>query len=228
MLHIKRKPSLLILGTLLAGACLAAAVTVCAGQVSAPETVMVISADGTVITAPMVAAADGTTLQPAAGTPNAVAPKAVTGIYTSEGVWTFGAPPNASGDYPLLLNGSNANGGFAGMLQVTNGNLYAMIKSGGFWVRWAAAWLPAGKPAQGTVAAKLAIAMLLPQTPDNSPAGTVIAKATVTMSPATAPFTGPLVSTNPLYTFQGSNIVLSRALTAADDGTHNAVATAVQ
>jgi hypothetical protein len=196
----------------------AGAAAVWAGQVSAPVTATVISADGT-------------TLHPSAAAPNAVTPRAATGIYTSEGMWTFGTPPNAGGDYPLLLNGSNANGGFADMLQVTNGNLYAMQKNGAYWVRWAptAAWLSAGKPAEGTAGVKTVITPASAKSPDNSPAGTVVAKVTVTMSPASAQFTGPLVSSNPFYRFQGSDIVLSRALTAADKGTtHDTMITAVQ
>jgi hypothetical protein len=51
-------------------------------------------------------------------------------IITAEGTWTFGSTTRASGDYPLLLNGSTANGGWAASLQVTNGNLYAFAKSG--------------------------------------------------------------------------------------------------
>jgi len=183
-----------------------------------------------------VVSSDGTTLAPSAAAPQlaplaAIGAAAVTGIYTSEGVWTFGKPPNASGDYPLLLNGSNANGGWAGELQVTNGNLYARQKSGPYWVRWPAssAWFAAAAaPVEGTVATAITLALAVPKIPDNSPAGTLVAKATVTMSPAGATFTGPLVSTNPLYTVQGTDIVLSRAATPADDGLHTATITAVQ
>ena len=80
-------------------------------------------------------------------------------------------------------------------------------------------------PAEGTVAKSVALAVLLPKIPDNSPAGTIVATATVTMSPAAAKFTGPLVSNNPLYIGQGANVVLSRALTQADDQPNPVTAT---
>src|SRR5271168_4301088 len=194
---------------------------VAAATVSTPLTVTVVSSDGTTL-GPAASPAD---IGPAA------APAAIDGIYTAEGVWTFGTPPDASGDYPLLLDGSNANGGWADLLQVTNGNLYARQKSGPYWVRWPAssAWFAAAAaPVEGTVATAITLALAVPKIPDNSPAGTLVAKATVTMSPAGATFTGPLVSTNPLYTVQGTDIVLSRAATPADDGLHTATITAVQ
>ena len=43
--------------------------------------------------------------------------------------------------------------------------------------------------------------------PDNAPAGTVLATVKVTMSRSDAPFTGRLVSSNPLYTFRHMNVV---------------------
>ena len=106
-------------------------------------------------------------------------------------------------------------------LQVTNGNLYAKTKAGKFSVRWPAgtSWVAAAAPVEGTAATAVSLAVVLPQIPDNSPAGTLVAKAAVTMTPAGATFTGPLVSSDPLFTAQGANIVLSRAVTPADDGT---------
>src|SRR6202040_3414282 len=52
----------------------------------------------------------------------------------------------------------------------------------------------------------------------NAPAGTVLATVEVTMSPPGAPFLGALVSSNPLFTFRGMNVVLARAYTRADNG----------
>jgi hypothetical protein len=179
---------------------------------------MVVSADGTIVTPSTTVAAGARDASPAA--------KEIT---TAEGVWTFGTPANASGDYPILLNGSNANGGRAALLQVTNGHLYAQQKAGQYWVRYSAAWTAAGAPVEGTQATAITLAVALPRIPDNSPAGTVIAKANVTMSPAGAKFTGPLVSGNPLFKANGVNIVLSRALQPTDDGApFNTVITAVQ
>ena len=190
------------------------------GQVSAPVTIDVVSADGTTLAPPAPpSAADANVSNPGAAT-------AAKGITTVEGLWTFGTPPDAAGDYPVLLNGSNApnsanGGGFAVRLQVTNGNLYAKTKAGKFSVRWPAgtSWVASAAPAEGTAATAVSLAVVLPQILDNSPAGTLVATAAVTMTPAGATFTGPLVSSNPLFTAQGANIVLSRAVTPADDGT---------
>ena len=61
--------------------------------------------------------------------------------------------------------------------------------------------------------------------PDNSPAGTAVAMATVKYSDGSK---GPcyLTSSDSMLTGNGCNIVTARALTKADDGTHNAVITA--
>lgn len=187
-----------------------------AGQASTTQSVKVVSGDGTIMRPPVIPADDTTLAPPLA--PQAAA-AAVSGITTDEGLWTFGTPAYASGDYPLLINGSAA--GWAISLQVTNGKVYAKQNNGNIFVRWSpqAAWLlAAAAPVEGTVAAKLTLAVVLPKIPDNSPAGTVIAKATVAMSPAGAKFTGPLVSSNPLFVGNGANVVLARTLTAADDG----------
>jgi hypothetical protein len=193
-----------------------------AGTVSTVATVTVVSADGTILV-PSAAHVDNAT---------GVSP-AVAGITTAEGLWTFGTPPNASGDYPLLLNGSNApnanGGGFADLLQVTNGSLYARQKSGQYWVRYNAGWhAAAAAPAQGVEASAVALTVLLPKIPDNAPAGTVIATAQVTMSPPGAKFPGALVSSNPLFAARGTDVVLARALTAADDAAVHATITTVQ
>jgi hypothetical protein len=125
--------------------------------------VVVISHDGTIITAQTTPADVG---------PQAAAPAAGQ-IWTAEGAWTVGAPANASGDYPILLNGSNANGGFADLLQVTNGELYAQQKNGTYWVRWNAAWFAGtAAPVEGTRATAVSLTVTLPKIPDNAPAGT--------------------------------------------------------
>lgn len=188
-----------------------------AGSVSTTGSVLIVSGDGTVITPAAIAAA---------------APQVSAGrwIVTTEGTWTFGTPANASGDFPLLLNGSHANGGMAALLEVLNGKLYALTKSGGYWLRWNSAWLDAGAiaPVQGNVAQKVTLAVKLAKIPDNSPAGTLIATAAVEMAPVGARFTGPLVSSNPLFATQGLNVVLARKLTPTDDGTPAATITALQ
>jgi len=93
-----------------------------AGKVRHHVTRAVVSPDGMVIKAPTSAE-----------------------ITTAEGAWTFGATPNSKGDYPLLLNGSAANGGLAVSLQLTNGNLYAFANADGkYWCRFNSAWINVG------------------------------------------------------------------------------------
>jgi hypothetical protein len=125
---------------IIAAAMIAAAAAVAA--IAADFTVTVVSGDGTTIAPPASAAAPSLA--------DAASP-AASYIETSEGRWTFGSPPDAAGDYPLLLNGSAAAGGLAAIsAQVTNGNLYARTKaSGHYWCRFAAAWYDVGAPPRG-------------------------------------------------------------------------------
>ena len=189
------------------------------GQVSAPVTIDVVSADGTTLAPPAPpSAADANVSNPGAAT-------AAKGITTVEGLWTFGTPPDAAGDYPLLLNGSNApNSANGAALPSAAGDQRQPLRQdqsreilGALAGRYKLGCRAA--PVEGTAATAVSLAVVLPQIPDNSPAGTLVAKAAVTMTPAGATFTGPLVSSNPLFTAQGANIVLSRAVTPADDGT---------
>jgi hypothetical protein len=194
---------------LLTGLGLAGAMTAAwAGKTTAPIAVTLLSHDGTVMQAPAIGM-----------------------ITTAEGSWTFGSTARAGGDYPLLLDGSAANGGWATSLQVTNGNLYAFAKSGGhYWIRFNGAWIDmsAAAPVEGTFATKVTVVPSRTKTPDNAPTGTVLATVKVTMSRSGATFTGRLVSSNPLYTFRDMNVVLARALTPKDRGIHNARITALQ
>jgi hypothetical protein len=165
--------------------------------------------------------------------PNGIVIKAPTSkkITTAEGAWTFGATANSNGDYPLLLNGSAANGGLAVSLQLTNGNLYAFAKADGkYWCRFKGAWVNVGStsPVQGIVATKVTFDRKRVTIRDDLPAGTVIATVTVTMSPPGATFSGALVSSNPMFAFQGTHVVLARALTKADDGPFTTRITALQ
>jgi hypothetical protein len=177
-----------------------------AGKMRHHVTKAVISPDGTVIKTPTSAE-----------------------ITTTEGAWTFGVTPNSKGDYPLLLNGSAANGGLAVSLQLTNGNLYAFANAdGNYWCRFNRKWINVGStaPVQGIVATKVTIHPK-GEIPNNSPPGTIVASVTVTMSPPGTPFSRPLVSSDPMFTFRGLDVVLARALTKADDGLHKTRVTAV-
>ena len=179
-----------------------------ADRVGTPTTATLLSHDRTVIQAPGIGI-----------------------IITAEGAWTFGATARMGGDYPVLLNGSAANGGWADSLQVTNGNLYAFARSDGhYWIRFKGAWVDIGAaaPVEGTFATKVTIFPNRTKTPYNAPSGTVLANVKVTMSQSGVPFTGRLVSSNPEFEFRGMSVVLARAYTPKDRGTHTATITALQ
>jgi hypothetical protein len=73
-----------------------------------------------------------------------------------------------------------------------------------------------------------AFTLASPTIPDNSPAGTLIATANVTMSDGSQ-FKGTLTTSNTdICHISGLNIATARALTPADDGTHPTVITASQ
>ena len=86
----------------------------------------------------------------------------------------------------------------------------------------------AAAPVEGTFATKVIVIPNRTKTPDDTPAGTMIATVKVTMSRSGAPFTGRLVSSNALFAFRGMNVVLARSLARKDDGIHNTRITALQ
>ncbi len=70
----------------------------------------------------------------------------------------------------------------------------------------------------------VSIALVPPsaQIPDNSTGGTIVSRATVTMSDGSTNFTGVLKTSNTnYYTISGLNVVLAHGLTPADDGQQN-------
>jgi hypothetical protein len=88
---------------------------------------------------------------------------------------------------------------------------------------------PPPPPSSGPVPTAITLSPASATTPDNSPAGTVLTTATVTMSDGSQ-FTGTLTSsdTSGFFAISGPNIVTARALTSADDGPHSTVITASQ
>jgi len=81
---------------------------------------------------------------------------------------------------------------------------------------------------QGVTPIGITLNLASPSIPDNSPAGSLIATANVTMSDGST-FKGTLTTSNTdIYAISGLNIVTARALTPADDGTHPTVITASQ
>ena len=73
----------------------------------------------------------------------------------------------------------------------------------------------------------MSIAPPSPSVPDNSPAGTVVATATVQYSDGTTPAAVTLTSSDPSFiAVRGMQLVLARALTSGDDGTQHLSITA--
>jgi hypothetical protein len=117
-------------------------------------------------------------------------------------------------------------------MQIANGNLYALQSSGLWWVRQNADWVDFGTtaPVEGAASTPTAITLspASATTPDNSPAGTVIATANVTMSDGSQ-FAGTLTTSNTsFFAISGLNIVTAQALTSAEDGAQSTVITASQ
>jgi hypothetical protein len=88
------------------------------------------------------------------------------------------------------------------------------------------AWTISALPSPSPMAITLAPASAT--IPDNAPAGTLIAAATVTMSDGSE-FAGTLTTSDTtFFAISGLNIVTARASTSADQGTHSTVITASQ
>ena len=67
-------------------------------------------------------------------------------LTTSEGTWTFGAQAPDGVDWNTQLNGSQNGWGF--QMQITNGQLYTVNKTTGFWyVRQNGVWVRVGTTA---------------------------------------------------------------------------------
>jgi hypothetical protein len=84
------------------------------GPGTQPGTTPTLSADGTLVSAPLGS------------------------VVTAEGTWTFG--PTTSNGSPLMLNGQNTGGGFGDKLLVKNGGkLYTFSRAGDWWA-WSNGW----------------------------------------------------------------------------------------
>ena len=164
-------------------------------------------------------------------------------LQTTDGTWTFEGTTNA-----IDLNGSRAANGSGNKLEVANGGkMYTVGTDSKWWVWTGASWTATGvdgsspppgssspppppppPPPPGGAPTPTGITFVLPASiPDNSPVGTVLATATVAMSDGSV-FKGTLSTndTTGFFAVSGLNIVAARALTAADDGTHNTTVTA--
>jgi len=126
-----------------------------------------------VTNAPQKSPAGATLTAPSGGT-----------LVTAQGTWSFGATPNSSGDYPVLLNGQNIQSGAAIKLLIdANGNLNALNASG-YTYQWTGTiWQQTSGPAAGTPAAGTTSAPPKPtvpaQTQPPAPAPTLSVNGTV-------------------------------------------------
>lgn len=68
----------------------------------------------------------------------------------------------------------------------------------------------------------ITLSLANPTIPDNAPAGTLVATASVVMSDGSA-YKGTVTSSNPLFVGSGVNILTARALVPTDDGTKMSV-----
>jgi len=133
-------------------------------------------------------------------------------------------------DWYIQLNG-NQNG-WGVQMQIANGNLYTVNQVTGHWfLRQNSAWVDVGSTPPVEAPPTPTAITLSPASvtiPDNAPAGTLVATASVTMSDGSQ-FKGTLTTSNTnLFAISGMNIVTARALTSADDGAFSTVITATQ
>jgi hypothetical protein len=156
------------------------------------------------------------------------------------GIATSNQPQNTETEYAYLVTGTTQRpptgsqgvssailslpapstiGNYEARLYADNGTTTAtLIATAPFVVNSQGAATPIGitiSPASATI-------------PDNAPAGTVIATASVTMSDGSQ-FTGTLMTSNTsFFAISGLNIVTAQALTSEADGTQSTVITATQ
>jgi hypothetical protein len=158
-----------------------------------------------------------------------VAPGSGLSIYTKDGTWSFGAFAVDGINAAVLLNGASAQGFYGHLLVVANGGQLYVLGVTVWWV-WQGGQFVQSSQSIPSPVYPIAITLTPASSmlPNNSPAGTVIATATVTMSDGSQ-FAGTLSTSDAnFFAISGNTIVTARALTAADDGTHTTVITAHQ
>ncbi len=89
------------------------------------------------------------------------------------------------------------------------------------WAAAALVWVGLHGASYAASPLVIAFSQPTPTLADNTPAGTVISTVAVTYSDGTTPGSVTLTSSNPsLAVINGTNVVLARDLTTADDGLH--------
>ncbi len=152
-------------------------------------------------------------------------------LVTADGTWTFGAAtPQWPGFWKILLNGTQARGGNAKTLEVLNGGKLYHFGTDNRWYRWDGFWVVTSDPHVAPPAPTPTKIVLNPPTisiPDNSPIGTGLSAAAVTMSDGSG-FSGVLAASDTLVGISGMALKSTRGLTPSDDGVRNVVVTATQ
>src|SRR5207253_1876335 len=147
-------------------------------------------------------------------------------LRTAAGTWAWGAAASGRpGEYNVNLNGSAVGVGLlievakGGQLYVNTANLGWYLWQGSGWVHSTDPGPSPPPPAPTPTSVTLTPASL--SLPDNSPSGTSLSTVSVAMSDGSA-FSGALsIGANNMAGFSGSTVVLTRALTATDDGAHS-------
>jgi hypothetical protein len=147
-------------------------------------------------------------------------------LTTAAGNWTWGpAVSGRPGEYQINLNGAWTGTGI--LIEAANGGqLYANTASLG-WYLWNSGWSQSPGPNPPPRTLILSFSPSSPQVPDNSTVGTVITTVTVKYPDGTPPASVTLTSSDTTFVkVQGMQLVLARAMTPADDGTHSVTITA--
>ncbi len=149
-------------------------------------------------------------------------------LVTADGTWTFGAAaPGRPGEWFILLNTTST--GIAGTLEVNKGGkLYALTVSGTNWYLWqSGAFVPSSDPSPPAPTLNTILNPSSASLQDNTPAGTTLSTASVTMSDGSNPPPLHLTVSDPIVSVSGMTLKTSRGLTSADDGLRDVTVTAV-
>jgi hypothetical protein len=139
-------------------------------------------------------------------------------LITSAGSWTWGsAASDRPGEYYIKLNGV-ATTGIGNLMEVANGGkLYFNTVSFG-WYLWQE-WVSVANP--NPVTAIITLSPVSKTITGQTPAGTLVSTAQVTVSDNST-FAGTLTTSDTnLFVVSGLNIFTKRAFTPADYGTHS-------
>lgn len=169
------------------------------------------------VTPPVSISVDGTT---------STAPNGPS-LVTSAGTWTWaGAAPGRPGEYYISLN-SNVTDGIGNLMEVAKGgNLYVNTVSYGWFVRQNGTWVSTSNPNPPPTPVSISLSPAsVPSLSGQTPIGTRLSTATVTMSDG-SPFNGIITTSNTdLFDVSGMNVITKRVYTPADYGAHTTTIT---